>query len=115
MPNGGKRPGAGRPKGTIAGHTLLAQEMKKALIERAAEEWGPIIDALIHNAKHGDTYATRELLDRIFGKASQGVELTGKDGQPIKFEQITGMTISLASGQTISTSTNGNPVPDNKS
>jgi hypothetical protein len=80
MPKGGKQPGAGRPKGALAGHTILAQEMRKALIEAAAEEWGP---SLIYSAKHGEVYAIRELFDRIFGKASQGIELTGKDGGPI--------------------------------
>src|ERR1041384_2590071 len=83
MPKGGKQPGAGRPKGSVASHTILAQEMRKALIEAAAEEWGPIIKALIYSAKHGEVYAIRELFDRIFGKATQGLELSGKDGGPI--------------------------------
>jgi hypothetical protein len=78
MAKGGKRPGAGRPKGTVASHTILAQEMRKALIEAAAEEWGPIVKALITSAKHGDAYAIRELFDRIFGKASQPVEMSGE-------------------------------------
>ena len=32
--------------------------------------------------------AAKELLDRGYGKAMQGVELTGKDGQPVEFRQI---------------------------
>jgi hypothetical protein len=32
--------------------------------------------------------AAKELLDRGYGKAMQGVELTGKDGQPVAFKQI---------------------------
>lgn len=83
MPKGGKQPGAGRPKGALAGHTILAQEMRKALIEAAAEEWGPIVKSLVRLAKQGEVYAIRELFDRIFGKATQGLELTGKDGGPI--------------------------------
>jgi len=115
---GGKRPGAGRPVGAIASHTLLAQEMRKALIERAAEEWPQIVEALISAAKHQDAYALRELFDRVFGKANQALELTGKDGGPVQLQQITGMTISLASGNvsgSADTTTNANPVPDQKS
>jgi len=44
--------------------------MRKALIEAAAKEWGPIIKNLVNRAKHDD-YAVRELFDRIFGKATQ--------------------------------------------
>lgn len=69
MAKGGKRPGAGRPAGSVSGHTILAQEMRKALIEAAAEEWGPIIKSLVRLAKQGEVYAIRELFDRIFGKA----------------------------------------------
>jgi len=32
--------------------------------------------------------AAKELLDRGYGKAMQGVELTGKDGEPVAFKQI---------------------------
>lgn len=32
--------------------------------------------------------AAKELLDRGYGKAMQGVELTGKDGMPVEFKQI---------------------------
>jgi hypothetical protein len=32
--------------------------------------------------------AAKELLDRGYGKAMQGVELTGKDGEPVAFRQI---------------------------
>jgi hypothetical protein len=32
--------------------------------------------------------AAKELLDRGYGKALQGVELTGKDGEPVAFKQI---------------------------
>lgn len=32
--------------------------------------------------------AAKELLDRGYGKAMQGVELTGKDGAPVEFKQI---------------------------
>src|SRR5215813_11909968 len=96
MTKGGKRLGAGRPKGTLASHTVLAQEMRKALIEAAAEEWGPIIKSLIQLAKRGEVYAIRELLDRIFGKATAQLELSGPGGLP--FQIIVKQQPSAASG-----------------
>lgn len=77
MTNGGKRKGAGRPKGALANHTLVAQEMRKRLIEAAAVHWDDIIKGLIFAAKHQDVYAIRELFDRIFGKATQPLEHSG--------------------------------------
>jgi len=43
----GKRPGAHRPKGSVSEHTVLAQEMRKTLIEAAA----------VRLAKQGKVYA----------------------------------------------------------
>jgi len=82
MANGGKRPGAGRPKGSVAKHTLLAQELRKRLIEAAAKEWDAIIDSLLSNAIAGNNMALAELLDRVLGKASQPLELDTKTGLP---------------------------------
>ena len=54
MAKGGKRSGAGRSKRSVSGHTVLAQEMRKALIEAAAEEWGPIVKSFVRLAKQGE-------------------------------------------------------------
>lgn len=115
MAKGGKRPGAGRPKGAVSGHTLEAQELRKRLIKAAQKNWDAIIFSLIDNAIAGNTIAQRELLDRVLGKAIQPMEHSGKDGAPIQVQQITGMTISLASGPIITSSANANPVPNQKS
>jgi hypothetical protein len=82
MPNGGKRPGAGRPKGSVAKHTLQAQEMRKRLIAAAEKEWDAIIDSLLSNAIAGNNMALAELLDRVLGKASTPIELDSKTGLP---------------------------------
>ncbi len=71
---GGKREGAGKPKGSKASHTLRAQELKKRLIERFHIESDSIYSALIDKAKAGDIPAIRELLDRVWGKSPQSIE-----------------------------------------
>lgn len=51
MPRGGKRPGAGRPKGTKEPKTLEKEAARTALRERVLAEMGPLVDAQIANAK----------------------------------------------------------------
>ena len=75
MQNGGKRPGAGRPKGAVSGHTKEALIFKEELIRRVLAEKGPIIDALIKKAKKGDVQALREINDRPLGKPHQQLGL----------------------------------------
>lgn len=82
MSRGGARPGAGKPKGSKAAHTLEAQELKKALIKSYAENAKEINAALMNKAKSGDIPAIKEVLDRCFGKAPQA--LTGEDGGTLK-------------------------------
>lgn len=78
---GGKRPGAGRPKGrpnkVTADVRALAQEYGAEAIEKLAK--------LMNEAEseQAQIAAAKELLDRGYGKSSQAVELTGKDGGPI--------------------------------
>jgi hypothetical protein len=96
MAKGGKRPGAGRPKGTLASHTLQAQEMRKRLIKAALENWDAIIFSLIDRSIAGDSRAISELLDRVFGKATAQVELSGPGGLP--FQIIVKQQPSAASG-----------------
>lgn len=88
MAKGGARPGAGRKKGSLAQHTLEAQEGKALLIQMYLENIRPINQALIDKAKAGDIQAIKELHDRVYNKAAQ--PLTGGDGGAI---QITGVNI----------------------
>lgn len=75
MQNGGKRQGAGRPKGAVSGHTKEALIFKEELIKRVLAEKGPIIDALIKKAKTGDVQALKEINDRLLGKPHQQLGL----------------------------------------
>jgi hypothetical protein len=93
MPKGGKQPGAGRPKGSLAKSTIEAMELRKRLIEAASAEWDMIIRGLLRNATRGDVPAIRELFDRIFGKASQPLEHTGKDGKELPTPILINMNV----------------------
>lgn len=92
---GGKREGAGKPKGYKAPHTLEAQEMKKALILKYHEHAEEVNSALIAKAIEGDIPAIKELHDRVWGKAPQALEMSGKDGEPL-FTRATPEMIALA-------------------
>lgn len=88
MPKGGKQPGAGRPKGSLAKHTLEAQELRKRLIKAASEQWDAIIFSLIDNAIGGNTLAQRELLDRVLGKPLQPLAAADDKGNILPFQII---------------------------
>lgn len=75
----------GRPKGTVASHTLEAVEARKWAIAFVNARLTPLFEAMYEKAIHGDVTAFNALLDRSWGKAVQGVEVSGKDGNPIVF------------------------------
>jgi hypothetical protein len=78
----------GRPKGSVSGHTLEAQELRKRLIQAASEQWEAIIFSLIDNAIGGNTIAQRELLDRVLGKAIQPLASADEHGNLLPFQII---------------------------
>ncbi|MFC1630206.1 hypothetical protein ACFL06_01565 [Patescibacteria group bacterium] len=69
--HGGKRPRSGRKKGSVASHTLAAQEIRICLIEEVLKAKRPIVKALVDKAKKGDVTALREILDRSLGKVKE--------------------------------------------
>jgi hypothetical protein len=74
MPKGGKQPGAGRPKGSFTKPRLkdyISESEVKELIEKAKEQ-----------AKGGDTKLLTFILEQIFGKAPQAIDLTS-DGKAL--------------------------------
>lgn len=84
--HGGKRAGAGKPKGAVASHTLEAQELKKSLIAAYVERRAKIDKALLDQAEQGNIPAIKELYDRVFGKASQPIE--GVPDRPIEIRWL---------------------------
>lgn len=76
----------GRAKGTPNKATADI----KALAQAYAPEAISALATILMNSE-SDTAriaAAKELLDRGYGKAMQGVELTGKNGEPVAFKQI---------------------------
>lgn len=90
---GGKREGAGRPKGMSA---IISERARSFALEKIEKELEPIIDASIALAKgiyvegedgkvykqKPDTQAIKHLVDQIIGKAKESVDLnhSGKIG-----------------------------------
>ena len=72
---GGKRPGAGRPKGSKAPHTIQTSALRGYIIARFMKERKPIIDALMDKGRKGDVQALKEILDRVLGKSIQPIEV----------------------------------------
>jgi hypothetical protein len=69
---GGYRQNAGRKKGFAA---MNAEEARKLLSVRLAQEIGPIAEALISEAKKGNIRAVKELFDRAWGRPPQDISL----------------------------------------
>ncbi len=63
-----------------ASHTLEAISARALLIRMFEERKEGIFLALLEKAGSGDLGAIRELHDRVWGRAAQFMELTGKDG-----------------------------------
>lgn len=83
---GGKRPGAGRPKGAVDRATI---EQKATLEELARSHTDLAMNTLAAVARGSESDAARvtaasAILDRGYGKARQAIEHTGKDGGPIE-------------------------------
>ena len=87
MPNGGRRPGAGRPKGSKAKHTIEGEAYRAALIAAVLKEKAPLIEALIAKARAGDIPALKEINDRVLGKSTESIDLTSK-GKELKMPSV---------------------------
>lgn len=83
MANGGKRPGSGRKKGQLAGHTLETQQQRIKAIAMVDARLEEIFAPQIEKAIKGDTSAFTAVLDRAWGKPLQSTEITGKDGKDL--------------------------------
>lgn len=81
MARGGKRGGAGRPKGAVNKATADIREAAQEFTEQA-------LAVLVEVMTTGDSAAARvaaanSVLDRGHGKPTQAIEATGKDGAPL--------------------------------
>lgn len=81
MARGGKRDGAGRPKGALTRATASIREAAQEYTQEALEVLAEVM-------RRGDSAAARvaaanSILDRGHGKPKQSVEASGPDGGPI--------------------------------
>ena len=65
----------GRPKGVLDKKTIAKIKTKEAMQEIIAKKAGRIIDNLLIGSDLQDTTASKELLERAFGKVPQGVQM----------------------------------------
>lgn len=80
---GGRRPGAGRkPKEYEAD---LAEILKRSFLPEDREA---VFKRLIADSKSGDHRATQILLAYAYGKPTERVEISGRDGGPVPIETI---------------------------
>lgn len=88
MPRGGKRPGAGRPKGSRDTATVE----QKATLEELARAHTPLaLQTLADVAAASESDAARvsaaqAILDRGYGKPGQYIQHAGDEDNPIKVE-----------------------------
>lgn len=92
MANGGRREGSGRKKGPA---TIEREKVKDFIAQQIALHAHEIVGVLMEKSLTGDVPAIKELFDRGFGKAMQGVELSGKDGEQL-FKGVTPALLELS-------------------
>lgn len=93
---GGKRPGAGRKKGS---RNKATDAQLGSLTELAQSHAALALHALVQIAQSGESEAARvsaanAILDRGYGKPPQALEHAGKDGGPVVI-QINGKDAEL--------------------
>lgn len=73
---------SGNPKGKpngAEGKQRIARNLLEHLLPRAAEVYEEML-----NEKSNKGFAAKEIFDRCCGKPAQSVEVTGKDGGPLR-------------------------------
>lgn len=76
MAHGGARKNAGRKKGS-ANKLRIADYLTK-------EEIFDIVESAKKKAKEGDASVLKLLIEQVFGKAPQSIDLGNKDDEPLK-------------------------------
>lgn len=76
---------------------LTVNELKARMKEKDVTSDELMILSARVNAMNGDTKAFNTILDRVLGKATQHVELTGADGSPLKtgFESLSDLELEV--------------------
>lgn len=105
MPRGGKRPGAGRPKGSKDKGTLEKEALRELLRARVAQAMTPLVEAQIANAigikylvvrdkKSGKFLrVTEAMAKQKLGQGEELVEVWEKDPSVYAFTDLMNRTI----------------------
>ncbi len=80
MAKGGKQPGAGRPKGSFNRPQMRDHISEKDIMK--------IVRTAKEKALEGNETMLRVLIEQIFGKPPQALEMSGKDGQPLTIKIV---------------------------
>jgi hypothetical protein len=73
--HGGRRPNAGRPKGSKSEKTVEQEALRDFVFDEVKKNKEHIISALISEAVKGKVPAIKELLDRSLGRVAQNINL----------------------------------------
>lgn len=63
---------------------LFYDQLRKALIQQDQLNLRLIADKLVEKALDGESWAVKEIIDRVDGKAIQATEISGADGEDFK-------------------------------
>jgi hypothetical protein len=63
---------------------LFYNELRKALVQQDQLKLRQIADKLVEKATEGESWAVKEIIDRVDGKAVQATEISGADGEDLK-------------------------------
>jgi hypothetical protein len=63
---------------------LFYDQLRKALIQKDQLNLRLIADKLVEKALDGESWAVKEIIDRVDGKAIQATEISGADGEDLK-------------------------------
>lgn len=63
---------------------LFYNELRKALVQQDQLNLRRIADKLVEKAIEGESWAVKEIMDRVDGKAVQATEISGADGEDLK-------------------------------
>lgn len=63
---------------------LFYNELRKALVQQDQLNLRRIADKLVEKAIEGESWAVKEIIDRVDGKAIQATEISGADGEDLK-------------------------------
>lgn len=87
MGHGGRRSGAGRPKGAKDKALLAREALRVYFEEQAVKEFAPIFAQYVKRAKGLETNADPRILidfmNRILGRPVEAVELSGVAGEAL--------------------------------